>query len=65
MPWRAWLALVRPGDYLILLLAVAATVLAGLRLWGPDRPSLAVVRAGGKAIRVVDAHLSLELGRAA
>ncbi|NSL55998.1 NusG domain II-containing protein [Uliginosibacterium aquaticum] len=50
MAVRAWLALLRPGDYLTVLVAVAATVLAALQLWGPDRPSLAVVRAGGKIV---------------
>lgn len=56
---RAWLSLLRPGDYLVLLAAIAATLVAGLSLWGPDRPSLAVVRAGGKTVA------SLPLDRAA
>lgn len=47
---REWLALLRPGDYLVLLLACAATALSAFSLWGPERPSLAVVRAGGRTV---------------
>lgn len=45
-----WLRGVRPGDGLLLLLAVLATVHAGRQLWGGDQPERAVVRAGGKTV---------------
>lgn len=47
---RPWLKLVRPGDWLVALLAISATVYAALSLWSPDRPTQAVVRAGGKTV---------------
>jgi len=47
---RGWLQLMRPGDALLLLLAVLATLYAGHSLWTGDRPELAVVRAGGKIV---------------
>lgn len=47
---RPWLHLLRPGDYLVLLLAIVATVLAARTLWSGDTPSVAVVRAGGRAV---------------
>jgi hypothetical protein len=47
---RQWFALLRPGDYLVIVLALAATLLAGRTLWGSDLPTTAVVRAGGKEV---------------
>lgn len=47
---RPWLQLLRPGDWLLLAAAVTATVMAALALWGPDRPTEAVVRAGGHTV---------------
>lgn len=40
----------RPGDYLLVVLAAVATVYAGRNLWSGDRPELAIVRAGGKTV---------------
>ena len=56
---RHWLALLLPGDYLVILAALGATLAAGLTLWGPDLPTTAVVRAGGQTVA------SLPLDRAA
>jgi hypothetical protein len=47
---RPWLAFLRPGDWGVLALAIAATLLAGKSLWGSDRPTTALVRAGGKIV---------------
>lgn len=46
--WRSWLALPRPGDWLV---AVAGLALAGysaLLLWQGGAPDGAVIRAGGQ-----------------
>ena len=50
MSWRTWLPLLRPGDWLVMAGAGAATVFAGLSLWSGDRPTTAVVRAGGQTV---------------
>ena len=50
MSWRLWLTLLRPGDWLVVAAASAATVFASLVLWGPDRPTIAVVRAKGQTV---------------
>lgn len=47
---RHWLPLLHPGDYLVVAAAVAATLSAGFLLWGPDRPTTAVVRAKGQIV---------------
>lgn len=47
---RPWLALARPGDWLMLALALFLTVFAGMRLWSADRPTRAEVRAGGQTV---------------
>lgn len=43
-----WVALLRPGDYLMLAAALALCVLSALTLWRGGAPDKAVVRAGGK-----------------
>lgn len=49
--WCArWRSFLKPGDYLVVLLAAAATIYAGRSLWQGDRPELAVVRAAGKTV---------------
>jgi hypothetical protein len=53
---RQWFALLRPGDYIVVMLAVLATAYAGQALWGSDLPTVAVVRASGKEV----ARLSLD-----
>lgn len=45
---RGWRALLRPGDYLVLALALALCVVAALTLWQGGAPDKVVVRAGGK-----------------
>lgn len=47
---RPWLRLLRPGDWILLAAAIAATLAAALALWGPDRPTEAVVRAAGRTV---------------
>ncbi|MDQ7990491.1 MAG: NusG domain II-containing protein [Candidatus Dactylopiibacterium sp.] len=47
---RTWLALFRPGDWLLLAAAVALTLLAGRALWQGDHPTRVVVRAGGEIV---------------
>ncbi len=47
---RQWLRLLRPGDWAVVLTAIAATLIAGLSLWGPDLPTTAVIRAAGRTI---------------
>lgn len=47
---RDWLALLRPGDYLVVSAAVGATILAGTTLWSSDKPTVAVVRAAGQEV---------------
>ena len=56
MTLSKWLLLVLPGDWLVVGAALIATLVAGLSLWGPDRPTTAVVRAGGQTV----ARLSLD-----
>jgi len=48
--WRSWLRLLRPGDWLVIAAACAATIGAGLSLWSGDRPTTAIVRAGGQTV---------------
>ena len=43
-----WYALLRPGDFVMLLAAVAVCVLSALALWRGGAPDKAVVRAGGQ-----------------
>ncbi|MDP5238645.1 NusG domain II-containing protein [Uliginosibacterium sp. 31-16] len=50
MHLRQWLLLLRPGDYAVVLAAIAATLAAGLSLWGPDLPTTAVIRAAGQTV---------------
>lgn len=57
MKFHQWLHLLRPGDWLVVGAAVVSTLAAGLTLWGPDRPTTAVVRAGGQTV----ARLSLDV----
>jgi hypothetical protein len=48
-----WVALLRPGDYLVLAAALAVCVLSALTLWRGGAPDKAVVRAGGKVFAEV------------
>jgi hypothetical protein len=50
MHTREWLALLRPGDYLVIFAAIGATLLAGMTLWSSDQPTTAVVRAAGQEV---------------
>lgn len=50
-----WIGLLRPGDAVVLVAAVALCVLSALALWRGGAPDKAVVRAGGKVV----AELSL------
>ena len=45
-----WIALLRPGDFAMLLGAVAVCVLSAVALWRGGAPDKAVVRAGGKVV---------------
>lgn len=45
--WRAWLALLRPGDWLVMAGGLALAGYASLLLWRGGAPDGAVVRAGG------------------
>ena len=54
-----WLALLRPGDAVTLVAAVAVCVVSALTLWRGGAPDKAVVRAGGKVV----AELSLSRPR--
>lgn len=56
MQFRDWHTLVRPGDYLVLIVALGLTGLAGILLWGTDLPTTAVVRLRGQTM----ASLSLD-----
>ncbi|GAB4062010.1 NusG domain II-containing protein [Uliginosibacterium sediminicola] len=56
---RDWLALAKPGDYLVFVALAALTALSCLHFWSSERPSLVVVRAKGKTVA------SLPLDRAA
>lgn len=47
---RPWLRLMLPGDWLFVLLALSATLYAAMSLWSPDRPTRAIVRAGGQTV---------------
>lgn len=47
---RQWLALLRPGDYVVIVAAISATLFAGMTLWSTDLPTAAVVNAGGKQV---------------
>lgn len=42
--------LLRPGDYLVVLLAAALVVLSALHFWRGDAPRVAIVRAAGKVV---------------
>ncbi len=48
-----WYALLRPGDFVMLLAAGAVCVLSALALWRGGAPDKAVVRAGGKVFAEV------------
>lgn len=48
-----WAALLRPGDYLTLVVALLVCVAAGFALWRGGAPDKAVVRAGGKVFAEV------------
>jgi hypothetical protein len=56
---RDWLALAKPGDYLVFVALATLTVLSCLHFWSSERPSRVVVRAQGKTVA------SLPLDRAA
>jgi hypothetical protein len=45
--WRAWLALLRPGDWLMMGAGVALAAYAGVLLWRAGAPDGAEIRAGG------------------
>ncbi|BAL22866.1 NusG domain II-containing protein [Azoarcus sp. KH32C] len=45
-----WLELLRPGDYVILVAALAACVLSAVVLWRGGAPDKAIVRTGGKVV---------------
>lgn len=47
-PLKAWLGLVRPGDYLVVMLALTFCVSAGAALWQGGAPDKVVIRAGGE-----------------
>lgn len=48
-----WVGLLRPGDYVTLLAALAVCVASGLLLWRGGAPDKAVVRAAGKVVAEV------------
>ena len=48
-----WYALLRPGDFVMLLAAVAVCVLSALALWRGGAPDKAVVRARGQVVAEV------------
>lgn len=50
---HGWLALLRPGDYVALALAVTLCVASALVLWQGGAPDKAVVRAGGQVFAEV------------
>lgn len=50
---RDWLALLRPGDYVVLAIAAVACVGSALALWQGGAPDKAVVRAGGQVFAEV------------
>lgn len=47
---RAWFALVRPGDWLIILLGVAVVLLSARLLWRGDQARSVIVRAAGTQV---------------
>lgn len=47
---RAWLKLLRPGDWLTIVMGLAFTLLAFVLLWSGGRPERAVVRVEGKVV---------------
>lgn len=47
---RNWLHCMRPGDYVVVLLAVLATAASAAVLWGTDAPSTAIVRLRGQTV---------------
>ncbi|MFC3666238.1 NusG domain II-containing protein [Uliginosibacterium paludis] len=47
---RPWLQLMHPGDWLCVLAALSITLYAAMSLWSPDRPTRAIVRAGGRTV---------------
>lgn len=47
---REWVRLLRPGDYIVLLLGAAATAVSATVLWSGDTPSKAVVRLRGETV---------------
>ncbi|MDD3352920.1 NusG domain II-containing protein [Zoogloea sp.] len=54
-PWfAAWARHLRPGDLLVLFLALGASVGSALFLWQGGRPDKAVVKAGGRIFAEVD-----------
>ncbi|WP_374402596.1 NusG domain II-containing protein [Niveibacterium sp.] len=50
---RDWLALVRPGDYLVLVLAVVLVGMLGLHFWRGGAADRAEIRAAGKLFATV------------
>ena len=48
--WREWRALLRPGDYLVLALAMLFCTGSALMLWRGGQPDRVVVRAGGQIV---------------
>lgn len=76
---NGWLALLRPGDYVALLIAASVCVGSALALWHGGAPDKVVVRAGGQVFaeaglsspRVIDVpgplgvtRIEIEPGRA-
>ena len=51
---RRWLALIRPGDYLTILLGLGAIAALAPLLWNQGRPDKAVVRVDGQVVSEVD-----------
>lgn len=49
-PVSPWLALLRPGDVLVLALALSFCTVAALKLWRGGAPDTAVVRASGEVV---------------
>ena len=47
---KAWLSLIRPGDWVTLLLALAGVAASFPLLWSGGRAELAVIRVDGKVV---------------
>lgn len=49
-----WRHLVRPGDYLVMLLGLVFCIAAAPLFWKGGQPAIAVVRADGKVVSEID-----------